>query len=140
LKLNHTNLCASHVCELTHILARHFDFEVVVSGKVPQAGGPIAAGSDFAMLRGSDGFSLVITEMAEGSTRHYPTNFHLGFMVETPDEVHAKHRELTDAGCHPGPINTFEAMGADWTAFYCPVGDGIELEVNASVRTSRGID
>jgi hypothetical protein len=88
-------------------------------------------GSGFALLRGSDGFSLIITEIGPDSPTAYPTDFHIGFILDAPDEVQAKHKQLSDGGCQPSPIKSFEAMGSIWTAFYCPVGDGIDIEVNA---------
>ncbi|PRY04638.1 hypothetical protein [Kineococcus rhizosphaerae] len=42
-----------------------------------------------------------------------------------------KHTELLDAGYEPGKISSgFEVLGATWTAFYCPLGDGLEIEIN----------
>ncbi len=104
------------------------------SGKVPEGmtKGPLPPGSSFAILRGSDAFSLVLTEPGPESPKIYPSDFHVGFTIETPEEVRTKHQELCDSGLEPEPINTFSAMGKNWTAFYCPVGDGIRIEVNAS--------
>ena len=103
------------------------------------------AGEGFAMLRGEDGFSLVIMTMNADLPNPYPSakafgmdiNFHLGFIVSTPAEVYAKHKELEDGGCQPGQIKTFDAIGERWTAFYCPVGDGIDVEVTANEEISK---
>lgn len=126
-KLNHANLFTSDVDALSGILIRHFAFK------------PEHAGEGFAMLRGSDGFSLVLMTIGPESSRTYPSadvfdqhiSFHIGFIVDTPEHVHAKHEDLRENGCRPGPIKTFDAIGKRWTAFYCPVGDGIDIEVTA---------
>jgi hypothetical protein len=135
LKLNHINLCSTDVNALSAIFCSHFDFKVVQTGKVPETftNGPLPPGSAFAILLGTDGFSLIITEIGPNLPKRYPTDFHVGFTVDAPDQVYAKYKELTEAGRDPDPINSFEAMGKTWTAFYCSIGDGIKVEVNASV-------
>lgn len=127
MKLNHANLFSSDVLGLSDLLIRHFSFEKE------------QAGEGFAMLRGCDGFSLVLMEFGADAPRLYPSadvfgmhiSFHIGFIVDSADKVHAKHRELSESGCRPGAIKTFDAIGKSWTAFYCPVGDGIEIEITA---------
>ena len=123
MKLNHNNICTKDVAFLRSIFTQHFGFETVREGEY--------RGSPFAFMRGMDGFVLVLTTIGPDSTQVYPTGFHVGFTVGSPDEVHAKHRELSGAGLQPNPINSFEALGEQWTAFYCPVGDGMAIEVNA---------
>ncbi|GAB3261499.1 VOC family protein [Kineosporia babensis] len=129
MKLNHVNLCTSDVIALTRTLVEHFGYRLVDSG--------IVHGSDdasrFAAVLGPDGSELVITQIAptpDGSPA-YPKGFHFGLMQESREEVLAKHRDLDAAGYAPGPISDgFEVWGATWTAFYCPLGDGLEVEVN----------
>ncbi len=68
----------------------------------------------------------------------YPTGFHFGLIQDSREAVYAKHDELLGAGYRPGKINDgFEVWGATWTAFYCPLGDGLQIEVN--YRTSSGL-
>jgi hypothetical protein len=125
MKLNHTNLCTSNVLLLSTIFTRHFDFEVIQKN------------AESAMLKGDDGFSLVLTVIDKNSQPTYPSSllfnfrisFHVGFVLEHQDEVHVKHQELINAGYNPGHINTFNALGETWTSFYFPVGDGIDIEV-----------
>jgi|GEM_PF-1038550 len=134
LKLNHLNLCTSDVPALRNVFTRHFGFDQQQGNEV------------YAMLRGSDGFSLVLTQLDQHSPPTYPNSllfkmrisFHVGFMLAAPAQVHAKHQELQAGGWQPGPVQTFEALGAAWTAFYCPLGDGIDLEVNAQVSLPQG--
>ena len=127
MKLNHAHLFTGDVAATGSLLTRHFAFAVE------------QAGEGFAMLRGSDGFSLVLMAFGPEGPRTYPgadafglrIATHIGFVVDTADAVRAKHAELRDGGCRPGPINSFEALGQSWTAFYCPIGDGLDLEVTA---------
>jgi hypothetical protein len=67
-----------------------------------------------------------------------PISFHIGFTVDTPEEVYDKHKELSESGHNPGTIKNFNALGESWTAFYCPVGDGIDIEVNAHIALQQG--
>ena len=133
MRTNHINLCSSDVKSLTGIFVRHFAYRVIVSGKVPEHVGVLQAGTDFAMLDGSDGFSIVISQIDPEPQPAFPANFHVGIMLDAADQVYAKHEELSEAGYQPGSISSFETLGSRWTAFYCPVGDGINIEVNSRV-------
>ncbi len=133
-KLNHLNLCTSDVPSLSKLFTQHFAFTT------------LQAADTSAMLQGSDGFSLVLTQIDPHAPPTYPhsvlftrhISFHVGFMLAAPAHVHAKHQELQAAGWQPKPIQTFKALGAAWTAFYCPAGDGIEVEVNAHISLPAG--
>jgi hypothetical protein len=112
MKLNHTNLCTSDVTALCTIFTRHFGFVALQTS------------TEFAMLSGIDGFSLVLTKIDENSSQMYPNsqmvnlqvNFHVGFVVDSQQEVYDKHKELNDAGYNLGQIKKFDAMGTTWTA------------------------
>lgn len=83
IKLNHINLCTSDVISLAEIFTRHFDFKVLQQN------------AESAMLKGSDGFSLVLTAIDQNSQRVYPNSFlfnfhisfHVGFVLEHQDHV-----------------------------------------------------
>ena len=127
MNLNHAHLFTADVAATSGLLTRHFAFAVE------------QAGAGFAMLRGSDGFSLVLMAFGADGPRAFPSadtfgqriGTHIGFVVATAEAVRAKHVELDDGGCRPGAIKTFEALGKSWTAFYCPLGDGVDIEVTA---------
>jgi len=128
MRLNHINLCSSDVDTLTHTLVTHFDYRVVDSGAVPAPGSSVDR--RFATVVGKDGSELVITQI-DPDPAAYPGGFHFGLMQDSREAVHAKHAELTAAGLNPGRISDrFEVWGATWTAFYCPLGDGLEIEIN----------
>lgn len=129
LRLNHLNLCTSAVPTLSRLFTQHFDFTLQQGDET------------HALLHGRDGFFLVLTLLDAHAPAAYPysvafgrhISFHVGFMLAAPAQVHAKHAELLAGGWQPEPVQAFEALGAAWTAFYCPLGDGIALEVNAHV-------
>jgi hypothetical protein len=129
--LNHINLCSSDVPALARTLETHFGYRTVQAGTVPNEPWATDPGSHFAMLIGADDSNLVITQInpaQNGSA--YPAGFHFGIIQDSLSAVTAKHDELTSAGLNPGPVSTFDALSATWTAFYCPLGDGLEIEVN----------
>jgi len=136
--LNHVNLCSSDVPALTATLEQHFEYRIIQAGTVPDEAWATNPGSHFAMLTGGDGSNIVITEIrpTPDGRSAYPSGFHIGIMQPTAQAVIEKHEELTKAGYQPGPLSDgFEAVGATWTAFYCPVGDGLEIEVNHRTRS-----
>lgn len=136
MRLNHINLCSSDVAALQQKLERHFGYQTVDSGTVPDVPGLAGAGTPYAMLIGEDGSNIVISQIDARDGSAYPAQFHFGLIQETPEAVHAKHEELVAAGLAPGKVNgPFEVLGARWTAFSCPLGDGLEIEINHRTRS-----
>ena len=132
MRLNHVNLCASDVSALARTLEVHFGYSTVENGTVPDYPGVRNAGTQYAVLVGDDGSNIVITQIdppTDGRSA-YPAQFHFGLIQDTAGAVHSLHVELTAAGREPGKISVFEVLGATWTAFYCPLGDGLEIEIN----------
>ncbi|GAA2698150.1 VOC family protein [Actinoplanes palleronii] len=129
MRLNHINLCASDVTALAGTLVTHFGYRIIDTGRAPAAFG----GGSFAAVAGSDGSEFVITQIdpvPDGGSA-YPKGFHFGLIQQSREAVYTKHAELTAAGLNPGAISDgFQVWGATWTAFYCPLGDGLDLEVN----------
>jgi catechol 2,3-dioxygenase-like lactoylglutathione lyase family enzyme len=116
MRLNHANLPVAEVAPLRDFFVRHFAFTQV-------------AGRDtLAVLRGSDGFVL---NLMRGAGAEYPRNFHVGFFVETPDEVRAKHAELRDAGVAVGDVEALARGGSSSVTFYCEAPGGVLVEVTA---------
>lgn len=139
MRLDHINLCASDVPALTRTMEQHFGYEVLQAGTIPDYPGATNAGEAYSFLVGQDGSYIVISEItatADGASA-YPRQFHFGLMQDTVEAVHDKHAELLEAGYQPGPISSgFEVLGATWTAFYCPIGDGLEIEINYRTRSA----
>jgi hypothetical protein len=133
MKLNHVNLCSSDVTTLARTLETYFGYRTLEIGTVPDFDWATNPGSTYAILVGDDVSDIVITQIdpvPEGESA-YPPQFHFGLMQDTAEAVHAKRAELEQAGFTPGKLNDgFEVLGATWTAFYCPLGDGLEIEIN----------
>jgi catechol 2,3-dioxygenase-like lactoylglutathione lyase family enzyme len=125
MKLNHLNLCTSDVPGLSDFFTRFFGFELLA-----------ARGRDaFAILRGDDGFALNLMRSGRGGASiEYPDGFHIGFLVAHADQVHAKHRELQDAGLEPGELQKLTRHGTPTTIFYCEAPGGVLVEVSAEAE------
>jgi catechol 2,3-dioxygenase-like lactoylglutathione lyase family enzyme len=124
LRLNHANLPVAEVAALRDFFVRHFDFSVVAT-----------RGNDaLAVLRGADGFVLNIMRGAPDGA--YPRNFHVGFFVDTPDDVRAKHAELRAAAVAAGDVEDLTRGGFASTTFYCEAPGGVLVEVS-SAREAR---
>ena len=125
MKLNHLNLCTSDVSGLSDFFTRFFGFALVAT-----------RGRDaFAILRGDDGFALNLMRSGRGAAPiDYPDGFHVGFLVDHADTVHAKHRELQHAGLVPGELQRLIRGGAPTTIFYCEAPGGVLVEVSADAE------
>jgi len=92
MQLNHLNLCVGNLAEARDLFQRCFDFQFI-----EQKGDAIAVMTD------GHGFTLVLSNPqafgAETPTI-YPEGFHVGFIVETPDQVNHIHSRLAAADMH----------------------------------------
>ena len=86
MKLNHIDLQVPDVQEAAAFFERWFAFEHQSNRASPA----------IAILRGADGFSLVLQRRAEGE--RYPENFHVGFLRQDESEVLDFHRRAREAG------------------------------------------
>lgn len=119
MKLNHANICTTDVAGLAHFFTRHFGFELVAM-----------RGNDaFAILKGTDGFALNLMRPGKNGEPDYPDGFHIGFLVNDADAVHAKHAEMTEADAGPGAIQNLVRGGTATTVFYCLAPGGLLVEV-----------
>ena len=76
-----------------------------------------------AILRGDDGFTLVLQRRTEGD--RYPNGFHIGFIVEDEAIVRRMHAELARSGA---PVSDVQMNGRG-TMIYCK-HDGFLVEVS----------
>lgn len=120
MKLNHANLGTREVARVAGLFTAHFGFERLDAPPRP----------NFAVLRGSDGFILNLMRPGNAAV-HYPDGFHVCFLVETPAVVRAKHAELVAGGWTPGPVEDLTRGGYASTTFYCPLPDGLLVEVSS---------
>ncbi|WNC16309.1 VOC family protein [Brevibacillus brevis] len=87
MKLSHLNLCVNDVSEAIAFFQHVFDFQLF-----DQKGDFIAGMGD------GHGFSLVLSKLRSDESVSYPTDFHLGFYVETMTEVDQFYQRLAEAG------------------------------------------
>ncbi len=121
MELNHANLCTTDVAGLAQFFTRHFGFELIAM-----------RGKDaFAILKGTDGFALNLMRPGKGGGSEYPDGFHIGFVVDDADTVHAKHAEMTEAAAGPDAVQELVRGGATTTVFYCLAPGGLLVEVSA---------
>lgn len=120
MKLNHINLCTSNVLALSSLLEKHFGF-VLEETRGQHA---------FAQLTGTDGMTLVLMDMSK-TPQPYPRNFHIGFILDDPQEVRTRHASLCADGYLPGPVEVMTRGRDRWTLFYHPAGDDLLIEVSA---------
>jgi catechol 2,3-dioxygenase-like lactoylglutathione lyase family enzyme len=121
LRLNHANLPVTEVAALRDFFVRHFAFtEVATRGR-----------DAMTVLRGADGFVL---NLMRGSTAAYPRNFHVGFFVHAPGDVHAKHAELRAAGVTAGDVEQLARGGFASVTFYCEAPGGVLVEVSSAIE------
>lgn len=92
MKLNHIDLQVADVQEAATFFERFFGFEHVSNRSSPA----------IAILRGEDGFTLVLQRRAEGG--RYPETFHIGFLLDDEARVVEVHRQLREAGVAVGDV------------------------------------
>lgn len=120
-KLNHANLPVGDVASLRDFFVQYFDFTLV----------SMRGENGFAVLRGTNGFILNI--MRDKNAAGFPENFHVGFFLDTPDAVRAKHAQLAEGNQQPGVIEELNRGGWKSLTFYCKAPNNILVEVGASL-------
>lgn len=113
MQLNHLDLSVPDVAAASAFLTRHFGFTLLhTKGR-----------HGMAVMAGDGGVVLVLTRNEAAS---YPKTFHIGFLLDDPAEIAAKHAELAAAGV-TGLSALQELRGAP--GFYYQTDWGILLEV-----------
>lgn len=121
LRLNHANLPVADVASLRDFFVRHFGFRTLTT-----------RGHDaFVVLEGEDGFILNLMRNRPSEGSGFPENFHIGFFVDTPATVRAKHAELSAAGVEAGAVEDLKRGGYASVTFYCHAPNGILVEVTS---------
>jgi catechol 2,3-dioxygenase-like lactoylglutathione lyase family enzyme len=113
-KLNHIDLQVPDVPTTAAFFERHFGFEILGN----------RSSAAIIILRGEDGFSLVLQRAAPGEA--YPEGFHIGFLVDDVAAVEAAHARLAAAGAAPGDIG----RNNRGTMFYLRAPGAILVEVS----------
>ncbi len=114
MKLNHIDLSVPDLPAAIDFFVTGFGFATVA----------LRANDGMAILRGADGFGLVLTHDPAPA---YPCAFHIGFLQPSAQAVRAAYERVTSAGiATQGP--PAESYGS--LMFYCRVPGGILVEVS----------
>ncbi len=119
--LNHLNLPVQSVVSATALFTTHFGFQLQ----------EITGNNAIAILRGSDGFMLVLmAASAKNGSAVFPDAFHIGFLLDSKEQVFATWQSLKDSGVGVGrePANIRDTVGFYFNA------EGIMIEVSAAVQ------
>lgn len=118
MKLNHLNLTVTDVRAAADFLVEHF-------GLVNQGGN--AGMTLLTDTQSFDGMILTLMKARASTFQGYPETFHIGFFIESHDEVDRLYRKLVDAGYELGaPEDTGHSYG-----FYVDAPGGFTVEVGA---------
>jgi catechol 2,3-dioxygenase-like lactoylglutathione lyase family enzyme len=116
MKLNHLSLAVADIAATRAFFEQFFGFTCV----------DVKGDEAIAVLTGTDGYLLVLSR-DKNETATYPTDFHIGFLVSTEEEVNEKYRELKGAGL-PVPQEPRHIRGSLAFYFYGP--NNIMIEVS----------
>jgi catechol-2,3-dioxygenase len=118
--LNHINIPVSHVTELTHFFQQAFGFQLVDRR---------GAGT-FSVLRGEDGFILVLSFDKNVHAETYPALFHIGFLQESTSAVRQLYQHFHDAGFDAPQPAVLTRGGPPAYGFYYSTPGGLIVEVS----------
>ncbi|MFC3798004.1 VOC family protein [Cohnella sp. GCM10012308] len=120
MKLNHLNLCVNHMSEAVALFADIFDFELVDR-----------KGDAISVMKDEAGFTLVLSRLATfgGEIPTYPEGFHVGFYVDTKEEVDGFFLRLMSAGL-AGKEGGPKPMRGGYTLYFKAL-DGILFEITS---------
>jgi len=118
--LNHINIPVSHVPELTHFFQQAFGFELV-----DQRGT-----GTFSVLRGEDGFILVLSFDKNIGPETYPALFHVGFLQDSTVAVRQLYQRFHDAGFDAPQPAILTRGGPPAYGFYYSAPGGLIVEVS----------
>ncbi|HVZ97635.1 MAG TPA: VOC family protein [Chitinophagaceae bacterium] len=91
MKLNHINLVVSNIADAVKLFETYFNFKCT----------DVKGDNKMAILKGTDDFTLVIMTDKNGQAA-YPDSFHIGFMLNTEDEVTETYNALKNGGISVG--------------------------------------
>ena len=125
MQFKHTNLATPDVSATAAFFQRFFGFTMADQ-----------RGEGLAVMHDQDNFVLTLMKRKKSDPDRYPQMFHIGFYVESPELVNAKHAELSKAGLAPGEVEVTNRQG-DVTTFYCTCPGGIMVNSPTSPETRR---
>jgi lactoylglutathione lyase len=114
LKLNHLHLMVTDVRAASAFLETYFGLQ--------RSGG----NAGLTVLSDDDGFVLTLMKSSKTSNVLYPTNFHIGFFVESEARVDAVNRRLKEDGYDVAPPERQHSY-----SFYVAAPGGFTVELGA---------
>lgn len=118
--LNHVNLPVADVAPLRDFFVRYFAFVPIHEPE----------GSPMAVMRGDGGFILNIMRHRRDDVGAFPTDFHVGFLFDSPEQVEAMHARLHADGVRTGDVERMTRRGISSVTFYCFAPNDIMVEVS----------
>ena len=115
MKLNHLDLQVADVQQTVTFFERYFDLELRTSRTSPA----------LAVLSDRQGFVLVV-QRRKHDGEAYPEGFHLGFLVDDVESVHAAHARAREGGLDVTDVITNNRG----VMIYCKAPDGYVVEVS----------
>lgn len=117
MKLNHLDLSVTDVIATRNFFVSNFDF------KLQESPNPDL----FAILKDKDNFTLVISPIKKSENVKYPSQFHIGFLVDSREEVLKIHARLISANVKvPEPVESRRGF-----MFYFNEPSGTLIEVSS---------
>jgi catechol 2,3-dioxygenase-like lactoylglutathione lyase family enzyme len=113
MKLNHLSFPSSNVPETAEFFVRYLGCEVSTKAET------------YYVLK-RDGFDIVI-DQAVDDTPAWPKAFHVGFELETVEEVHLLHARLRSEGA---AMETEVFNNTRGSRFFCRAPGGMMFEIN----------
>ncbi|CAG9611947.1 hypothetical protein BACCIP111899_01119 [Bacillus rhizoplanae] len=120
MKLNHLNLCVNDLSAAKVFFETFFDFQCLEE-----------KGKALVVMSDNDGFILVLSDpkaFKGGKDAIYPEAFHIGFLVEEPNEVDQLYDRLIDGGIEIDK-EPYKMRGSSY-GFYFTVFNGLLIEVS----------
>lgn len=118
MQLNHLDLFVSDVAATRDFFEKFLGFHVEAT-----------KGKDaMSILRDESGFVLAISRFRKDSPTEYPTDFHIGFHLETEQAVRDAHERITAGGIEKiSPLADMRGR----LGFYCHAPGPVLIEIAA---------
>jgi len=86
--LKHLNIAVPDVAQTRAFFETYFGFTCA----------EVKGNDTLAILLGKDDFILALSNFSKDKTPEYPTDFHVGMVVDTPDDVMETYQRMKDDG------------------------------------------